>query len=103
VRGELGAYDFWLYERGVLVEVDGEQHDFAKRSRHHSKAALVQAQRDAEKEERAVVAGFHVVRLHYAAREKWFAALRQAILEAALRRAPRVHNTRPEALQPLPA
>lgn len=62
-----GAFDFWLREWMILVEVDGEQHTCDM----HSTTGTEQAMRDRRKEQAAVDLGYHVVRLDVHDMSQW--------------------------------
>ncbi len=70
-----GAFDFWLREWMLLIEVDGEQHT----SDMHDTAGCEQAARDRRKEQAAVDLGYHVLRLDVHDMPQW-----RALLEAAV-------------------
>jgi very-short-patch-repair endonuclease len=86
------AFDFWLPERGVVVEVDGRQHtDKAGRGECDVER---QAELDRLKESKATAAGMHVVRLD--ARDMtsaWAPTMTQALRAAGCGEEARVHMT----------
>ncbi|KAG2486026.1 hypothetical protein HYH03_015234 [Edaphochlamys debaryana] len=86
VLTRFGAFDFWAWELKVLVEVDGQHHFYDPE----------QAARDRRKEQAAVAAGFHVVRLHYGdfgMPGEWQAALVGALEAAGRDEAPAVRRS----------
>lgn len=85
-----GAFDFWLLQWAVLVEVDGDQHTEGS---YCGTDAAEQAVRDRAKEVAALAHGFHVVRLHVRDWLWWQATVRNAMLEAAQGMPPRLHVT----------
>lgn len=58
---DVSAFDFWLLQWDVLVEVDGLQH---VEGSHHGTDWEEQWHRDRAKEQVATAEGYHVVRLH---------------------------------------
>lgn len=85
-----GAFDFWLWEWGVLVEVDGAHHTNGS---IYGKEAQEQMLLDRAKEQAAVEAGYRVVRLHCWDKLWWAATIDAALDEASLGLPPRVHHT----------
>lgn len=76
----LPAFDFWLLELRIVVEVDGAQHTEGS---HHGTSAEEQALRDAAKNREAIRAGYHVVRLHVGDDWCWAGVVSGAIAAAA--------------------
>lgn len=84
-------FDFWLKEVGVLVEVDGQQH--MEGSYRHT-SLHDQVLRDYAKEEAALRAGYHVVRLHWADGSTWCDLVWEAVRQAMYGCMPRIHRSR---------
>ncbi len=81
LKGGFGAFDFWVLELGLAVEVDGQQHDGGWTFR--GKPTTQQWERDRAKDAAAVAAGLVVLRLHWADEGRWEEAVREAVREAA--------------------
>ncbi len=86
VKG-VGAFDFWVMEWDVLVEVDGLQH---VEGTHHGTDWVEQSPRDRAKEDAAISEGYHVVRLH-AWDEVYWPQVMASALEVSRVSAGRVH------------
>lgn len=93
---QFGPFDLWLYEHGVVIEVDGEQHIEGGFS---FTSAEEQAARDREKDAAAVQAGLHVVRLHYQDKLYWGVLLYQVVLRV-MRGAPPGNHYSPSYPRP---
>ena len=83
-----GPFDFWLWEWGVVVEVDGLQHTSAA---HHGTEWQAQWLTDRCKEAAAVRAGLHVARLHVMDMVLWGTVVRRAMLASRAGMPPCVH------------
>lgn len=81
LKGGFGAFDFWVLELGLAVEVDGQQHDGGWTFR--GKPTTQQWERDRAKDAASVAAGLVVLRLHWADEGRWEEAVREAVREAA--------------------
>lgn len=84
----LGPFDFWLWEWGVVIEVDGLQHTGVA---HHGTEWQAQWLTDRLKEAAAVRAGLHVARLHVMDMVRWETVVRRAMLAARAGIPPCVH------------
>lgn len=71
-----GAFDFWVRQAGLLVEVDGHSHDSYA---FHQRGTDAQSARDSSKEKAAVRAGFHVLRLHWGDTGAWARTVARAL------------------------
>jgi len=85
-----GPFDFWLWEWGILVEVDGAHHTNGS---IYGVDAHEQMLRDRVKEQAALEAGYRVVRLHCWDKSWWSLALDTALGETLSGLPPRVHCT----------
>eukprot|EP00198_Chlamydomonas_reinhardtii_P009041 XP_001698378.1 hypothetical protein CHLREDRAFT_206216 [Chlamydomonas reinhardtii] len=74
-----GPFDFWLWEWGVVVEVDGMQHTDTP---HHGTEAQAQWLVDRWKEAAAVRKRLHVARLHVMDMVCWEAVVARALCAA---------------------
>lgn len=88
--GQRMPFDMWLWEWGVLVEVDGEQHTQCS---FGSTAVQEQMLMDARKEQAAIGHGLHVVRLHHADWLSWAPLVREVALAARSGVPPAVHRS----------
>jgi hypothetical protein len=88
--GRWGAFDMWMHPCKLVVEVDGEHHF---RGSMYGKANIRQRLADKRKEDAAVEAGYHVVRMHYKDRLVWANVLEQGLRSVVRGRPPCVHRS----------
>lgn len=88
--GSWGAFDMWMHPHKLVVEVDGEHHF---KGGMHGTGSNHQRLADKRKEDAAVGAGYHVVRMHYKDRNAWANVLEQGLRSVVQGRPPCVHRS----------